>query len=196
MHLAQHLALCVFWKLPVSAMGLLPFWADQPLGAYLPSLALILIWGLGRAEGSPLHDLWMRGGCWTHGPRGKTTLLTQCLQCSGDPQLWALGGIRSHKACLTSCWSQTQWHFSSPLGGHPSCSLPVRGVGEAGARRVPGDWPQRHIRDPPESRSRRAERRQGSPPRVWTYILVPESLSMGGGGGLCLDQILNTYFCL
>lgn len=105
-------------------------------------LAPVLTWGLGQEEESALYDLPTRGA----GPTAQGEDPSAHLVSSHAPdlQLWAVGGIRSHRACLTSCPSQTYWHFFF-LGGHPSCLLPVRGVGEAGACRVPGNWPRCHI---------------------------------------------------
>lgn len=101
-------------------------------------LAPVLILGLEQAEESPPPDPLMEG--WVLDPQHQRG----AFRCSRDPQLWAFGGSRSHRTCLTSCSSQTQWQFFF-LEGHPSCSLPVRGVGEAGARRVPGHWPRRRV---------------------------------------------------
>ena len=55
----------------------------------------------------------MKVGNCTCCSRAKTTLLT----CASVPSAletwsWALGGTRNHRPRLTSCSSQTHWHFS------------------------------------------------------------------------------------
>lgn len=68
-------------------------------------LAPVLILGLGQAEESPPPDPLMEG--WVLDPQHQRG----AFRCSRDPQLWAFGGSRSHRTCLTSCSSQTHWHF-------------------------------------------------------------------------------------
>lgn len=126
MHLALHLA-------PMSVLE--ASWEHHGSTTLLSrpacqGLAPVLILGLEQAEESPPPDPLMEG--WALDPQHQRG----AFRCSRDPQLWAFGGSRSHRTCLTSCSSQTQWQFFF-LEGHPSCSLPVRGVGEAATPRGP-----------------------------------------------------------
>lgn len=104
----------------------------------------------------------MRVGCWTCSPRWKTTLLTWSPSC-------AFRGTRNNRACLTSCSTKPTGIFFF-LGGHPSCLLPVRGVGGAG--RAGRQMPHTDI-------SKRVEVGQACPPRVCISICASGPLTVG-----------------
>lgn len=124
-------------------------------------LAPVLILGLGQAEESPPPDPLMEG--WVLDPQHQRG----AFRCSRDPQLWAFGGSRSHRTCLTSCSSQTHWHFF--FSGRPPQLLAAsqrggRGRGMQGARTLAAT-----PRGPSDERGGAGGgRRQVSPPRVWT----------------------------
>lgn len=126
------------------------------LGKCLPKFGSGSDFGFGQAEESPPPTRCSVGGGLSD-PQHQREDHSAQRGPRDAPGTSALGirGIRNHRACLTSCCSQTHWHFFPALGGNPSCSLPVRGVGEAGACRVPGNWPPHHIRHRRERRSRR-----------------------------------------
>lgn len=149
----------MFWKLPVSAMNPLPFWADPPLGKYLPGFDSSS--GLGLGAGAHCTTCgW--GQVMDRQPQGETPLLTSCLQLLCRPPGLGSWGVRSHRAFLTSCSSQTHWHFFLP--GKPPQLLAASQRGGRGRGR---------------EEEQEGGGRQGSPPRAWTYLFVPDSLSSG-----------------